>query len=163
MQTDTNTQNSDGMDEQHRDFYDFLRQKILGWTGESDRGSAVQKYILLAPDFFCLLCRLMADKDVSPLHKARLAAAIAYFVSPFDFLPEGLLGPLGYIDDVALAAFVLNGIVADSDPDVVQRHWPGEDDVLALVSHVLSVADRLLGAGLWKHIASSLDRESVSA
>ncbi|MBT3375853.1 MAG: DUF1232 domain-containing protein [Lentisphaerae bacterium] len=150
------------MNPEQRGFYDTLRQRLLDWTGgTSDKESRVRQYIMLAPDFFCLLCRLMMDKDVSPMHKAKVALAIAYFMSPIDLLPEALLGPLGYVDDVALAAFVLNGIVNDVDPEVVRRHWPGQGDVLDKVSHIVSVADQLLGAGLWKHIVSCLDKGST--
>jgi len=163
MQNNINTSSNDGMNPEQRGFYDTLRQRLLGWTGgTSDKESMLQQYVLLAPDFFYLLCQLMLDKDVSPMHKAKVTMAIAYFISPVDFLPEALLGPLGYVDDVALAAYVLNGIVNDIDPEVVRRHWPGQGDVLDKVSHVVSVADQLLGAGLWKHIVGCLDKGSAS-
>jgi uncharacterized membrane protein YkvA (DUF1232 family) len=82
-------------------------------------------YILMAPDFLHLLCRLTVDKEVPLKHRAKLAGAIAYFVSPFDLIPEGISGPVGYVDDVALAAYILNSIVNETDPKVVKlvRRW----------------------------------------
>jgi len=135
------------------DFYRALRRKIRAWTqSEEGRGSPWAEYVLLAPDLFHLLCKLAWDPDVPKAEKAKLAAAIAYFVSPLDLLPEAFLGPVGYADDVALAAYVLNGIVNKTSPEVVARHWAGEGDVLVVVQRTLAAADRMLGSGLWKRV-----------
>ena len=40
-----------------------------------------------------------------------------------DLVPEAIVGPIGYVDDIALAAYVLNSIVNNASPEVVQRHW----------------------------------------
>jgi len=49
------------------------------------------------------LFKLSVDARIPLAHKAQLAAAIAYFVSPFDLIPEGLIGPGGFLDDIALS------------------------------------------------------------
>ncbi|MGH1362844.1 MAG: YkvA family protein [Calditrichia bacterium] len=36
-----------------------------------------------------------------------LILTILYLVSPIDLLPEALLGPLGFIDDAALFAYLI--------------------------------------------------------
>jgi uncharacterized membrane protein YkvA (DUF1232 family) len=107
---------------------------------------------MAAPDLFHLLCKLAIDKEVSVKEKAKLAGAIAYFVVPFDLIPEALVGPAGYVDDVALAAYVLNGIIKNSGPDVVIKHWAGEGDVLELIKHILGIADEMVGSGLWRKL-----------
>jgi len=48
-----------------------------------------------------------------------------------------------------LAAYVLNQIVNKTDPDVINRHWAGEGDVLDLIQRILSKADEMVGSGLW--------------
>src|SRR5690606_30646905 len=103
-------------------------------------------------DLFHLLCRLVVDTRVPAKEKAKLAMAIAYFVSPLDLMPEGLLGPVGYLDDVALAAYVLNGLLKSTDVDVLREHWAGEGDVLSVIAHVLEIADSALGSGLWQRL-----------
>jgi len=135
------------------DFYRRLRRKVQRWT-QSKEGKANPwaDYVLLAPDLFHLLCKLALDPEVPKAEKAKLAAAIAYFVSPLDLIPEALLGPIGYADDVALAAYVLNGIVNKTSPEVVARHWAGDGDVLEVVRRTLVAADRMLGSGLWKRL-----------
>lgn len=138
---------------QNPDFYHELRAKFKTWI-DSDEGKNHKwaEYLLAAPDLFHLLCKLSIDKDVPIAEKAKLAGAIAYFVSPIDLLPEALIGPLGYADDVSLAAYVLNQIVNKTDPDVVKRHWAGEGDVLEIIQHILERADEMVGSGLWRKL-----------
>jgi len=141
------------MTDQKGDFYQQLRVKIHKWA-ESKAGKSNKwtEYILIAPDFFHLLCKLALDPEVPGKEKAKLAGAIAYFISPIDLIPEALLGPVGYVDDVALSAYVLNSIVNNTSPEVVQKHWAGESDVLEVIKRVLAVADQMVGSGLWKKV-----------
>jgi uncharacterized membrane protein YkvA (DUF1232 family) len=99
------------------------------------------------------------DKDVPASEKAKLIAAIVYFVSPFDFLPEAISGPLGYIDDVVVAAYVLNSLINTTDPEIVKRHWAGDKDILDLIQEILKIADELVGSGLWKRIKKIFDAQ----
>lgn len=133
------------------DFYQDLRRKIRDWLEQGGKNTKWAEYIMAVPDFFHLLCKLTIDKDVPVREKAKLAAAIAYFVSPIDLIPEAIAGPAGYADDVALAAYVLNSIV-NSNPEVVKRHWAGERDVLELIQEILRVADEMVGSGLWTRL-----------
>ena len=71
-------------------------------------------------------------------------------------IPEGLVGPAGYVDDVALAAYVLNSVVKSVDPAVLNEHWAGDGDVLKTVQEILRVADGLVGSGMWKRIKGIL-------
>lgn len=139
------------------DFYQKLRVKIKKWL-DSKNGAHNRwaEYILLAPDIFHLLYKLTLDKDVYVADKAKLAAAIAYFISPIDLMPEALLGPAGYVDDLALAAYVLNGIINNTDPEVVRRNWAGDGDVLEVIQSILRVADKMVGSGLWKKLKAKI-------
>ena len=134
------------------DFYQQMRDSIRTWLKGKGANYQFAKYLLAAPDLFHLLCKLALDKDVPVGEKAKLAGAIAYFISPFDLIPEALVGPLGYIDDVAVAAWVLHGIVNKTNPEIVRRHWAGDGDVLDLVQQVIQLADEMVGSGLWAKI-----------
>lgn len=141
------------MNKKEEDFYKNLRIKINKWLDEKvGRNHPWSEYILLAPDLFHLLTKLVVDSDVPDTKKIKIAASILYFISPIDFLPEALLGPVGYLDDVALAAYILNDIINNVDPVIVSRHWAGEKDILALVKTILANADKFLGTGIWKKI-----------
>lgn len=138
---------------QHGDFYQKFRKSIREWA-RTDEGESHKyvDYLLSGPDIFHLLCKLTVDPDVSTKDKAKLAAAIAYFVSPIDLVPEAIVGPIGYVDDIALSAYVLNTIVNNTHPDVIRRHWAGDGDALQLIQEILKIADDMVGSGLWRKL-----------
>ncbi|GAB4366067.1 MAG: hypothetical protein Kow0042_05730 [Calditrichia bacterium] len=141
------------MNQKQQDFYLELRKQIDVWlkkqVGKEHRWS---EYILLAPDIFHLLCKLLLDSRVPTGKKVKLGAAVAYFISPLDFLPEALLGPLGYLDDLAIAAYALNDVINEVEPKVVSENWAGDRDILNLIKTILANSDRMLGSGLWRKI-----------
>jgi len=141
------------MNSQQADFYQMLRAEIRTWL-KSEVGSMSQwgEYLMFAPDLFHLLCKLSLDPDVPIVEKVKLTAAIAYFISPIDLIPGFGFGPLGYVDDIALAAYVLNSIIKSAGPAIVRRHWAGEGDVLEVTTTILEFANRTLGGGFLKRI-----------
>ena len=136
--------------QQDLDFYQTLRRKIKDWETKEGANHKWAEYILLAPDLFHLLCKLAIDKEVPTKEKAMLAGAIAYFISPIDVIPEGIIGPAGYVDDIALAAFVLNSIITNCDEELVLKYWAGEEDLLDLIKRILKAADEMVGKGVWR-------------
>ncbi|MFC1725137.1 YkvA family protein [candidate division KSB1 bacterium] len=143
------------MESDRSDFYRNLRIKIKDWLNKNPEYKW-SEILLLAPDLFHLLCKLTADKDIPVTEKAKLAGVIAYFISPIDLIPEILLGPVGYLDDIALAAYVLNSLINKTDPEIIRRHWAGETDILLAVKNILAMADEMVGSGLWKKIKNRL-------
>ena len=143
---------------ENADFYQHLRKKLNGWMKARTTKHRFAEYILAAPDLFHLLCKLSVDKNVPAAQKAKLATALAYFVSPVDLIPEALVGPAGYLDDVALAAYVLNSVVNATDAAIVRRHWAGDGDVLDVIRKILGVADEMIGSGLWTTLRNTVDR-----
>ena len=135
-----------------KDFYQKLRIRLKEWAAGTGKDSTALKYVLLAPDFFHLLCKVLLDRRVPAREKAKVGGAIAYFMSPLDVVPEGLLGPAGYVDDVALAAYVLNSVLESAGSEVLREHWAGDGDVLEHVRSVIKAADKLLGSGAWSKI-----------
>lgn len=138
------------------DFYQKLRSRVKAWAVREGKDNKALKYVLMAPDFFHLLCKLMFDPRVPSPEKAKVGGAIAYFISPIDIVPEGLVGPVGYVDDVALAAYVLNSVLNSVGPEILEEHWAGDGDVLKNVQEVLRVADELVGSGVWKKVKKLL-------
>lgn len=125
--------------------YDRIRASV-GHSLES-RGGAVGvlgEYLLLIPDVAVLLWRLINDRRVSGKNKILLASALAYFVLPFDLIPEEVFGPLGYIDDLMLAVIALHKILGDTDPEVLREHWSGKEDLLPSLRNALNAAQSLV-------------------
>jgi uncharacterized membrane protein YkvA (DUF1232 family) len=130
-------------------FYDRLRNNIASFLER--KGSAVGKageYLLLVPDVFILLWRLTADGRVDGKHKVLLGSGLAYYIFPFDILPEAILGPIGYLDDLVFGVYILNKVLADTDISIVREHWSGSEDVLESIQKVLAAADGLVGSKL---------------
>ena len=134
------------MSDKESDFYKKIRKKVMTWV-EGKEGSSNQwaKYIIWAPDLFYLMWKLSTDPEVPKSERMKLLAAIAYFISPIDLIPEGLLGPFGFADDIVLAAYVLNGLMSKTDPQIVQKHWVGDDDVLEVIKKIILISDKLVG------------------
>lgn len=143
---------------QHEDFYQTLRRRIRAWLEGKGAGYKYADLLLVGPDLFHLLCRLAVDPKVPVTEKAKLAATIAYFVSPLDLVPEALAGPVGYVDDIALTAYVLNALLKSTGADVLRKHWAGEGDVLGVIQRVLDAADGALASGLWSRLKALADR-----
>src|SRR5581483_11376299 len=129
--------------------YDRIREKIRRYLDK--RGGVVEKggeFLLLVPDFFMLLWRLANDSRVTGKNKVLLVSGLADYILPFDFLPEAIVGPIGYLDDLVFAVYVLNKMLADTDVSIVREHWSGESDVLDSIQRVLNAADSLVGSDL---------------
>ena len=151
-------QNGGSMDQHHYDFYQNLRSRIREWLNTKNGSTSTwAEYLMLAPDLFHLLCKLAADSEVPVKERLKLGGAIAYFVSPFDLVPEALVGVIGFADDIALAAYVLNSLMNSCNPDILKRHWAGDQDVLEVIQKILRLGDRagrtgVLGKGVWNKI-----------
>ncbi len=137
------------LSEQQQDFYRTMRQRIQKFLAGKGKTFKYADYLLVAPDMFHLMCKLALDKRVSIKSKAMLAGGIAYFVSPLDMIPEGIVGPIGYVDDLAVAALVLSAVINDGAGDAAREHWAGDGDLLGHIQEILRVADEMVGSGMW--------------
>ncbi len=135
------------------DFYQALRLRVKAWAGSKDgRESPWLSVIMLAPDVFHLLCKLMLRPEVPVADKTKLGAVIAYFILPVDLLPEWVIGPFGYADDVALSAWAVMNMLNHVTPDVIREEWAGEGDVISILRGVTMKAEDMLGKRLWGRV-----------
>ena len=141
------------MKQREERFYLKLRKNITDWLNEKANFDYKWKeYLLIVPDIFYLLVRLIQDPEVPQSKKVKLVAAVAYFISPIDILPEALMGPIGYLDDLGLAAYVLNDLLNSVDPQIVKRNWVGDTDVLIMIKKILINIDNIIGKGIWDRV-----------
>ena len=92
------------------------------------------------PALAVMIARLVRDPALPRSAKIALAAAAVYLVSPIDLVPD-FIPFIGYLDDILLAAVVLDGILNYVDRDLVVRYWPGSArslDALARSARLLS-------------------------
>ncbi|HEU5323996.1 MAG TPA: DUF1232 domain-containing protein [Methylomirabilota bacterium] len=92
------------------------------------------------PDLLRLIARLAADPRLPRTAKLALGAAVVYLASPIDLLPD-FIPLVGYLDDVLLAAVLVDGILNYVERDLVLRYWPGTPaslDTIARTARVLA-------------------------
>lgn len=127
--------------------YDRLRERVLSAVEKKGGklGADAVKVLLLVPDIFLLLVRLVMDRDVPPRTRALIGSVLAYFLLPVDLLPEALLGGAGYLEDVVLATAVLAQAFGGELEAHARKHWSGPEDLRVVLGDVTSAAHRLLG------------------
>ncbi|MEX1139211.1 MAG: DUF1232 domain-containing protein [Bacteroidota bacterium] len=146
------------MNKREKDFYVKLRARMHKWLkSKAGKNHKYANLLMWAPDLFHLLIKLSLDKRVPVDDKILLGAVIVYFISPIDLMPEGLLGPVGYVDDIALAAWAINRIIENAGARVVRDHWAGESDVLAVIKKIVHVSHQMLGGTVWKKLKDLID------
>src|SRR5947207_1786214 len=85
------------------------------------------------PDIARTVARLAADPILPTAAKVALAAAVVYLVSPIDLIPD-FIPVLGALDDVLVAAIVVDGLLNWVDRGLVLKYWPGSADSLERVA-----------------------------
>lgn len=130
-------------------FYDRIRNTTRSYLDKKGRAAGkAAEFLLLVPDVFILLWRLTTDSRVTGKDKVLLGSAVAYYVMPFDLIPEAIVGPIGYLDDLVFGVTVLAKIMISVDAAIIREHWSGTDDALETIQRVLNAADGLVGADL---------------
>jgi uncharacterized membrane protein YkvA (DUF1232 family) len=130
-----------------------LRKQVAGSLAKKSRVAGKSAELLMfVPDVFILLWRLSKDRRVSGKDKVLLASAIAYFILPIDIIPEAIVGPIGYLDDLVFAAYVLNKILNHNDDEILREHWSGSGDVLDVIRQIVQTGDSLVATGVLKKI-----------
>lgn len=144
-------------------FYDRLRERMLRYVERrggrlGERGA---KALLLVPDVFMLLVRLVLDPQVPHGSRALIGGALTYFLLPFDLLPEAVLGAAGFVDDLVLAVAVLASAFGRDLEPYARRHWSGSQDLREVLGEVTGVARGLLGETLFERVRRLLARRGV--
>ena len=93
------------------------------------------------PDLARMLTRLVADPVLPRAATIALAAALVYLASPLDLIPD-FIPFVGYLDDVLVAALVVDGVLNWVDRGLVLKYWPGTPAALDRVARMA----RLLAA-----------------
>jgi len=81
------------------------------------------------PDLVRLTAKLLRDPLLPRAAKIALAAAMVYLASPIDLIPD-FIPLVGYLDDLLVAALLVDGILNWVDRGLVLKYWPGSPDSL---------------------------------
>ena len=95
----------------------------------------MQELLRVLPDLARVIGRLLADPLLPRAAKIALAAVVAYLLSPIDLIPD-FIPVVGILDDVLLAAIVVDGLLNHVDRGLVLKYWPGDPRSLERVARV---------------------------
>ena len=132
-------------EQEQLDFYNKLRAKLVQFM-DSKKGenNKFTKYLLFAPDLFHLLVKTMMDSSVDAKSKALIGGGIAYFMMPLDFIPEGLIGFGGYMDDIVIATVIINTLINKLGPEILVKYWSGDEELLNVLQKVSETSDQVV-------------------
>ena len=88
------------------------------------RARGLRELARALPRLARMVFSLLRDPSVPLAAKIAMAAVAVYLASPVDLVPE-FIPLLGYLDDVLLAAVVIDGLLNVLDRSVLLRYWPG--------------------------------------
>ncbi len=118
----------------------ILEKDISGYDGE------FSQLIAQAPALYKMMTRLLDDQALPRSMSPLVIAAIAYFILPEDIIPEEKYGPIGYVDDIYLCAFVANEVAKESSStEILARNWDGKVPIVNLVKEILDRENELIG------------------
>jgi len=137
-------------------FYDSFVERIDRWDGNVDRYreryallralpvKTILKILRAGPAVLHLLISLLNHEDVSRRTKRMVAAAVGYFIFPLDLLPEAVIGPLGYVDDIMVGLILVDHLLNgenEQERDIITTLWVGTSGELEALRTVLKGVD----------------------
>jgi uncharacterized membrane protein YkvA (DUF1232 family) len=114
----------------------------------------VKELVRALPSLARLIARLVTDPVLPRTAKVALVAAAIYLASPVDLIPD-FLPFLGYVDDVLLAAIIVDGILNYVDRALILKYWPGTPESLDKLARAAHVFARWVPARIKARIFSS--------
>lgn len=131
------------------------RTKIRKREKRALRGR-MSNFLMFLPNMARLLGRLLKDARVPTAEKALFVAAIVYFVSPLDLIPD-IFPFIGQVDDIYVIALTLLRLVNRTDESVVREHWSGGGDIVSLADSIASIAPMLLPKRISRVLSSKVE------
>lgn len=126
------------MDTEFKEFYDVLRENLDSYEGD------YEDFVNYGPELFKLLTNILEEKRIEPEIKLKVSAAIAYFVIPYDVIPEQIYGPSGYIDDIFVCAHVIGDIKNDLGYGMLESIWDNQEDLNDIIEECYEKSSAIL-------------------
>jgi len=120
----------------------------------------IKNLLLFLPNLVILLGGLLKDKRVPLAEKALFIAAIAYVISPLDFMPD-VFPFIGQVDDIYLVALTILRLINYTDEDVVREHWKGGGDIVELAETIANLAPMILPKRVSRIITSRVEMKEI--
>ncbi|MDD5070952.1 MAG: YkvA family protein [Candidatus Omnitrophica bacterium] len=139
-------------------YLDQLKKMFVVW-GQSLEGKnhPFRHFLVETSSFFELLCQLAYDPLVGDENKAKLAKAIAYFILPFDLIPEAIIGPAGYLDDLVVSVLALKQILGTEGEQIIKNNWNRKDiDIIKVINEIANDAENMVGVEIYHKLCEKI-------
>lgn len=146
-------------DPEYRAGYDRLRQRIEEWAKRKmpKRLQAVWPWVMLLPDLFAMMVRLLRHPAVRSEVKIKVGAVLTYILLPADLMPD-FMPVVGLTDDVLLAFYAVRWLVTEAPLDLIAEVWPGHRQGLEVVDRGLRALEGLLNSQATAYLRRLLNR-----
>lgn len=114
---------------------------------------SVVRAVRLIPNYIRLLFGLFRDPRVSRTDRLLVLGALAYVISPLDFIPD-VIPFLGEVDDLFLIVLALQRLIDRAGHAVLLDHWRGDPAELeeSSLMRVLAAASFFLPPAMRRRI-----------
>ncbi len=111
------------------------------------------------PSYIRLLFGLMRDSRVSRLDRLLVVGALAYLISPLDFVPD-VIPFFGQVDDVFLVMLAVQRLMDQAGRRVLLDHWRGPIEEISRlnVTRVVGAASFFLPPHLRRRLRKMVRR-----
>jgi uncharacterized membrane protein YkvA (DUF1232 family) len=84
--------------------------------------------------------------------RTQTAAVLAYVMLPLDLVPEAMVGPVGFGDDLLLVALMVRRLLIMVPEEVVLSHWAGPTGLMEKTRGILDAAEETVGSKVWQRL-----------
>lgn len=119
-------------------FYEVLKENLESYRGKFD------DIIYYCPELFKLLTNLLNENSIKADMRLKINAALSYFVAPNDVVPEEIYGPMGYIDDIFICAYVLRIIRDNFGIEFLEKNWNGTEPIEDVLDHIYEKSKKVV-------------------
>lgn len=132
----------------------FFKEKLENYKDKYNPAALFEKIKTSAKKaganviYYVLILYYALTKGSIPLKERILViAALGYFISPFDFIPDFVLA--GLLDDMSVLAFVVSRVSSYIDDEVKQqanaklKEWFGDDEIKILKNDAMNIDEDL--------------------
>lgn len=144
--------------ERVNEFYERFEERINHWDENIDRYreqyallralpiKTILKLLRAGPTVLHLLISILNHEKVSKRTKRMVAAALGYFIFPLDMLPEAIIGPLGYLDDIVVGIILVDHLLNgenEREKEIITGLWRGTSGELEALRTIVRGLDVL--------------------
>jgi len=130
-----------------------LRIRVSGLaTGDGGEPYPFAHHLERLPDLVELVAGLAVDERVPKARRRLLVAALVYVLSPGDLLPESIVGPVGFADDLVVVAQSVAAVLQAGPAEAALELWRGEGDIADVVRGIMADGEAMVGPTVWARL-----------